>query len=352
MQPSVILVNKPIFSDGCTHKFDECSGKKFDDSPVKHSKEDAVSASNIFHPVLVSTRSEEGCASALDLMNEKEHLVLNKWNERDEENSLSLLLQERLSLVDDGRSINVDERNRNRNDKRRADAQTELLAHSNKAMAVYGGEARSLGDIANTTVKAMPKPANSDDTDAMPLSPYAKRKLTPALSFEQRAMLGRFATILKNDGVEVLKLGRNNNWQHRWLTVSKEVMWISAQDIDGDISQAPKALLWIKSFVTRDYGLSNIRSGGRGGFHFLEMRKLEATPFGAESRAPIPQQFRQKFPAYVGMNIEYTYGCDKTRSLSLCFKSKADAIAFQQAMSIIREVITREPRGDSRLKEE
>ena len=84
----------------------------------------------------------------------------------------------------------------------------------------------------------------------------------------QRKTLEKFCSRIKNEGIEVLKLNRENKWQTRYLTVSSEGTWLK-KDSDlgnGDSCFCPLGILWLKKLnKNKEHSISNIDKQGRGG---------------------------------------------------------------------------------------
>lgn len=115
-----------------------------------------------------------------------------------------------------------------------------------------------------------------NQTDSSRLSSSIKKtpvtKKSPAL---QRQTLEKFCLGLKNNGMEVLKLNRDNKWQPRFLTVSKEGLWLSNGTFNsGDRGYCPLGILWVKksSSRTKEYSITSIDKHKRGGEFFSHLK--------------------------------------------------------------------------------
>jgi hypothetical protein len=168
------------------------------------------------------------------------------------------------------------------------------------------------------------------------------------MTFEDQAMLENFSSALKNTGVEVLKLGRKNKWQVRYLTVSKEVTKLSTGGVAGDIGQCPMALLWPKSFKGHNFSVATIKENGRGGVLFKHLKKVRPTASNEYYDHHLPKKLKVAFPEFAGVVLDYLHDSG-ARQLHLCFKSTAESQAFITAMLIIREATERSEGDESVL---
>lgn len=273
--------------------------------------------------------------------------------------------------------------------KSRSHAQRELLGFAKRAMTLYGGRAKG-GDPPGTETEkehfkeatskskskhatpvigskaqaADPKTSKSVPQESRwkPTETNAKRSTQgdtpvpkPAEPHQQQGpvSLGTFSLVLKSKGVEVLKFGRRNKWQVRYLTVSKEVVWVSYKDSgSAQVGQCPKGLLWLKTKVdNRSHSLStHLGRHGRGGFLFKNLNRIEVVKKGRTSAAiameGIPRKVRSVFPEFIGVSLDYSFedvdGAVSHRSVMLNFKTKQEADAFVSAMQIIKVVVSRE----------
>lgn len=155
------------------------------------------------------------------------------------------------------------------------------------------------------------------------------------LSSERLAALTNFASICKAEGIEVLKLNRRNKWQLRVLTVSQET--ISLPHCTEDLTEYPKALLWVKRFQpNHSYSLSNITSEGKGGVEFVNVSKANFQTADDASLKGFPN-----FENSVQLNMEYACG-GKPRNLAFRFKTYNDAAFFASFLAIAKEVLNEE----------
>jgi len=102
------------------------------------------------------------------------------------------------------------------------------------------------------------------------------------LSFSQRSLIEKFSKQLATDGVEVLKLNRRKQWQARYFTVSREQIALVAHEAkskSGDVTQCPKALLWLKKFNAKSggYGITTIDKNGHGGMLLVDLADVPGT---------------------------------------------------------------------------
>lgn len=219
----------------------------------------------------------------------------------------------------------------------RQEAHDALMEHAQKAVAIFGmNSVPSAGaSTSDGSSSEMPKPR------ALEQSPYRNThspssRLSSILSFREQEMLENFSSALKNTGIEVLKLGRRNIWQIRYLTVSKEVTQLPSGNDSGEIGQCPKALLWPKTFKPQYCSVATIKENGRGGVLFEHLKRIRPCSSNEHYDNHLPKKLKQMFPVFAGVVLDYAHdGGD--RQLQLCFKSEPEAHAFITAMLIIRE---------------
>jgi hypothetical protein len=246
----------------------------------------------------------------------------------------------------EGNSADSEDRNF-AHEKRREEAQTELLNIANEAISLYGGSAKGKdsgpeilsGLSSMSLVRKMPK-------DAPTICERHENDSSGS------AQISVFFSVLKKEGIEVLKLGRRNKWQPRFLTVTVEVMNLNHHQ-HGSVTcdaQCPLGLLWLKHRPDSKHGLSSLKKQGRGGLPFSSLQKIESVKDEnagdvLESLSKLPRKLRVLFPTLNGVSIEYSFiGADgilEKRSVLFCFKTESDANAFAAAMESIMSIVSR-----------
>lgn len=209
----------------------------------------------------------------------------------------------------------------------RKNSQARLFDHVEKAMKLAKNEILELVESESTESKP--------EGSSAPLSPSSN--LSTKLSSEQRTVLENFSTQLKKEGVEVLKLGRRNRWQVRYLTVSREV---TSFESDDDVGQCPKALLWPKQRNPPNCSVASIKDNGRGGVRFDHLKQVRAVESNEYYDRHVPRKLKETFPTFAGIVLDYWYEGGE-RQLHFCFKSKLEAQAFSAAVTIIKEATNR-----------
>lgn len=197
------------------------------------------------------------------------------------------------------------------------------------------------GDIYNSyteesrSVVALTKSSISEGTDDA-----AKPAL---LSFSERRFLEQFTMRLTNQGLEVLKLSRDNKWQLRYLTTTKEVKWLRATDEgcreSGGRVQCPRGILWLKKFAKKNHSISIIARQGRGGLHSSKLIKVTA----AGRRDPhyqLSRKLKEKFKESVA--VEITYSLDgRNRSVIFLCRNTDDAHLLCASLRVVIAVLER-----------
>ena len=147
---------------------------------------------------------------------------------------------------------------------------------------------------------------------------------------EMRKMLDRLST----KGIEVLKLNRERNWQPRFLTVTKEVMWFrKSNDLRYcGIDSYPRGLLWVKKFdQDKQCSLSSITKNGQGGLLFSAIQYISLT----KDNHPLSRkQKKGKFKDSVTL-ILHSSSNDKTREILFRCMNKDDAFALSSSFQAI-----------------
>ena len=90
---------------------------------------------------------------------------------------------------------------------------------------------------------------------------------------EMGIMMERF----RREGIAVLKLNTHNQWQPRFLTVTKEVNMFKRTDDDkyaqNAIDSCPKGLLWLKKFNDSEQSVASMKKG-KGGIFFSAIESV------------------------------------------------------------------------------
>lgn len=92
--------------------------------------------------------------------------------------------------------------------------------------------------------------------------------------------LKQFCVRMKNQAIHVLKLNRENKWQTRFLTISKEGEWLRDDHSEFTNRQSfflPMGILWEKKFTLRQngYSITNISTNGNGGILLSQISKVQ-----------------------------------------------------------------------------
>jgi hypothetical protein len=176
-----------------------------------------------------------------------------------------------------------------------------------------------------------------------PITVETPPTLPSALSLNQRRILKNFCTILKKQGIEVLKQNRDSKWQVRYLTVSKELHVMtqtSLSENEGEPCECPIALLWVKRFVSRSvYSAFLIDKQGRGGVMLSHLVKVSATG-RAEAAVQLPKKYHDKYKDSVIVVLEYNLA-GSIRSMAVRCKTTADAHFLCTGMRVCMDVCKR-----------
>jgi len=168
-------------------------------------------------------------------------------------------------------------------------------------------------------------------------------------SASQRRILEKFSSTLKQHGMEVLKLNRDKKWQTRYLVVSKEVLWLNADEVNGhsgDRGQCPLGILWMKRFNQgKDYSISTIDRQGRGGVLFDQLVKVSATSRSEDSGHALSKKQQEKFKESVAISVDYTMNGSSKSVVLLC--RTTDAAHFLcTGLRVVIDVLRRENVSD------
>lgn len=109
--------------------------------------------------------------------------------------------------------------------------------------------------------------------------PIEKEMITTKISngMDSRQMLEKFCTQIKISPLEVFKLNRENKWQTRFLTTSKEGSWLKNGNgiKQEDAPFCPSGILWAKKLnKNHEYSISTIDNQGKGGGIFAQLARF------------------------------------------------------------------------------
>lgn len=144
---------------------------------------------------------------------------------------------------------------------------------------------------------------------------------------------------LGNEGIEVLKLNRGNQWQPRFLTItSTDVMHFKKSD-DVRFSgfhSCPKGLLWLKKFDTSKATMSSIVNG-KGGLLFNDIQRISVTNDKHSLRW---KQKKGKFKNSTTLVLHLNDGNGSKKDIMFRCMNKEDAFALSSGFqSIIDRIL-------------
>ena len=165
---------------------------------------------------------------------------------------------------------------------------------------------------------------------------------TNQFSLSHQQFLEKFDSVLKTRGLEVLKLNTNNKWELRFLTVTKEILWLKqgSEDNTGDRMHVPQGLLWLKKFSskTKDQSITAIDKQGRGGMLFPHIISTTISS-SSDNSVPIPSKFLSgKFNSSILLTLVGTNATGSPRTIHFSFMSKEDAKLFCSGCNLISEL--------------
>jgi hypothetical protein len=168
--------------------------------------------------------------------------------------------------------------------------------------------------------------------------------VSPPLTLSQSRILEKFSSTMKRHGMEVLKLNRDKKWQTRFLTVSKEVLWVKPGDVNGhygDRAQCPLGILWMKRFnAAKDYSVSAVGRQGRGGVLCDQLVKVSATGCSNVGHSLNKKQ-QNTFKFAVAVNLTYS-ACGVSKSVFLLCKSTDAAHFLCTGLRVLMDALQRE----------
>lgn len=140
-----------------------------------------------------------------------------------------------------------------------------------------------------------------------------------------RQILENFCVQIKNSPLEVLKINRDNKWQARHLTVSKEGTWLN-QSSKKDACFCPLGLLWVKKFnKSNGHSIASIDKQGRGGILFVHMARVQMEKHLLNQYPPSNRQV-EKFQQPVVIRL-YSNGRGNSSHVTLlCSRVAAETI--------------------------
>ena len=155
----------------------------------------------------------------------------------------------------------------------------------------------------------------------------------------QRKTLEKFCTRIKNEGIEVLKLNRENKWQTRYLTVSTEGTWLKKDSNlgNGDSCFCPLGILWLKKLnKNREHSISNIDKQGRGGMLLANLSRANEI-HDYTSKYPMSRKQLDQFKGSAVIRL-YSDASGPTKFVTLrC--TKHDAVGIILGCNAITDVL-------------
>lgn len=180
------------------------------------------------------------------------------------------------------------------------------------------------------------------------------QKTSPkALSLNQSRILEKFCSSMKSQGMEVLKQNRDNKWQVRHLTVSKEMTEIKYVKLTnpgnkgGTSGSCPSAILWLKRFnpKSKEYSTALIDKHGKGGVHLSQLVKVTATG-RSDPAEQLPKKLKEKYKESVTVIMEYNLG-GTIRSMALRCKTTEEAHFLCTGMRVCMDVLRRDEEANA-----
>ncbi len=201
-------------------------------------------------------------------------------------------------------------------------------------------------DETNSSSQNLNSDARSDAYHKLLLYAYTALSVPPPseVAEKMRKILDRLST----KGIEVLKLNRERNWQPRFLTVTKEVMWFrKTNDLRYyGIDSYPRGLLWVKKFdQDKQCSLSSITKNGQGGLMFSAIQYISLT----KDNHPLSRKQKTgKFKDSVTL-ILHSCSNDKTRDILFRCMDKDDAFALSSSFQAILDRLNDENRKNLQI---
>lgn len=139
---------------------------------------------------------------------------------------------------------------------------------------------------------------------------------------------------LRYEGVEVLKLNREKNWQSRILTVTAEIQFVG----NGSF---PVGLLWLKKFDRgKSYTLASIDKKGKGGMLFDGIEFITVT----KDNHGLSRKQKKKFKDSITLALYSNNPGTKREVLFRCI-TKEDAFALSSGFQAILDHIKSEQKN-------
>ena len=154
--------------------------------------------------------------------------------------------------------------------------------------------------------------------------------------------------------MEVLKLNRDNKWQPRFLTVSREILWLShdtSGNSPGDRSYCPQGMLWMKKFNNgKDYSVDSIDKYGKGGMFLSQLTRISMSP-GKVAEFPLTRkQLIGKFKDSIVVVLRSEFSGISRSVVLRCF-SVEEAQLLCTGCAIIIDMLSRNARAKEKSVE-
>lgn len=157
--------------------------------------------------------------------------------------------------------------------------------------------------------------------------------LSPQDAVQRRESMDKLLAKLSSEGMEVLKLNRENKWQQRFLTITREVMQFKKSDdirFSG-INTCPKGLLWVKKFDSKNHTVASIGKDGKGGMLFNAIQHVSVT----KDNHPLSRkQKKGKFKDSITFSLHSNTNGMKRKVLFRCM-TKEDVFALSAGFQAI-----------------
>ncbi|KAL3796049.1 hypothetical protein ACHAW5_007832 [Stephanodiscus triporus] len=135
---------------------------------------------------------------------------------------------------------------------------------------------------------------------------------------------------LRNEGIEVLKLNREKNWQPRFLTITAEIVNFGGND------SFPAGLLWVKKFdQAKQHTMASVDKKGKGGIMFTRIDHISVTK---DNHALNRKQKKGMFKDSITLALHSIRSGSQREILFRCM-SKGDAFALSSGFQAILDRI-------------
>lgn len=188
--------------------------------------------------------------------------------------------------------------------------------------------------------------SRSESSDESP-----KQPLTPTnLSINQLRVMDKVVSSLRKKGLEVLKLNRENKWQPRYVTISREFSVLRSPEFhvnEGEKMICPEALLWVKRFNSRNqnYSITSIDKQGRGGIMMSSLKKVSASS-RSDLEFPIPRKHQNKFKDSITVQLECCDDEGSERTIVFCCRRTNEAHFLCTGLRVIIDILERESKRE------